>query len=194
MMLTEARYRAITGDTATNTVAITAAIELVVERLEDELHRELAEAERTEDMWPDRGGWLWPAHVPITACAEYVIDGHGLIGTFGPGWPDQTGKVSVTYTGGWVERSANPDATNRLPTYIEDDLAWNARTLLHPDTSATQYPQGATSVRLGDAAVTFGADGPPRPGSVMQWSRKTLAHRHTVVRSGGSDYRTTVWL
>jgi hypothetical protein len=189
MLLTEARYQAITGDRATNQVAFTAAVELAVERLEDALDRGLAEEERLEDMWPDRGGWLWPRCTPITVCADYTIDGDGLIGTFGPSWPDQTGKVAVTYTGGWVERSANPSAANRLPTYIEDDLAWATWALLHPDASAARYPAGATSVRLGDASVSFGPDGAPRPGTGIKWCRRTLSHRARTVGSAGDRRR-----
>lgn len=189
MLLTAARYQAITGDKATNQIAVTAAVELATERLEDALGRELASAERTESLWPDRGGWLWPTVTPITACADYTIDGNGLIGVFGPGWPDETGRVPVTYTGGWVERSANPSAANRLPTYIEDDLAWATWALLHPDTSATQYPAGATAVRLGDASVTFGPDGPPRPGTGIKWSRRTLAHAARTIGSAGDPRR-----
>ncbi|MBP8949638.1 MAG: hypothetical protein KBG73_12420, partial [Candidatus Promineofilum sp.] len=36
---------------------------------------------------------------------------------------DLPATVSVTYTGGWVERTANPSATNRLPVSLEYDLA-----------------------------------------------------------------------
>jgi hypothetical protein len=189
MLLTITRYRAITGDTATESVAVSAAIEeaeelLAEELLGDTLDRELEEAERTETLWPTRDGYLWPTCVPIVAAANYTIDGDGLVGTFGPGWPNESGSVAVLYTGGWVERSANPTATNRLPAYIERDLAFAAHALTAP--SPNQYPAGATSVRLGDAAVTFGPDGAPRPGAdAVRWSRATLRHRARTTRGAG---------
>lgn len=186
-LVTVARYRAITGDTATADVAVTARMEDAEDLLIDALGRELASEERTERMWPDRGGWLWPKCTPITAATGYTIDGHGLIGVFGPAWPDETGAVDVVYTGGWVERSANPLAANRLPVYIEHDLAWATYALINPDTNVTGYPAGAVSVRLGDAAVTFGPDGPPRPGTAaVKWSRRTLRHRHSTARGVGA--------
>lgn len=187
-LLTVVRYRAITGDTATSDGTVTARVEDAEDLLIDALGRELASEERTETMWPDRGGHLWPTCTPISIATGYTIDGHGLIGVFGPAWPDQTGAVSVTYTGGWVERSANPTAANRLPVYIEHDLAWATYALVSPDTAAAQYPAGAVSVRLGDAAVAFGPDGPPRPGAAaVKWSRRTLRHRHSTVRGVGDQ-------
>jgi len=183
-LVTVARYRLITGDTTSLAASVVDAIALAEELLADALCRPLASAERTEKMWPDAEGRLWPSATPITAAGSYTIDGNGLIGVFGPGWPDTTGAVSVVYTGGWVERTANPGAANALPTCIEADLAWVAKSLVAPDASATQYPAGATSVRLGDAAVTFGPDGPPRPGvASVRWSRPTLRYRYHTVRS-----------
>lgn len=184
MLVTVDRYRAITGDVATATVAVSAAIEDAEDLLADALGRELASAERTERLWPTRDGYLWPSCVPITA-STYTIDGNGLYGTFGPAWPDHTGAVSVTYTGGWVERTANPGAVNALPAYIERDLAFAAQRLATPETN--DYPVGATSVRLGDAAVTFGPDGAPRPGvDGVKWSRMTLRWRHSTMRGSGT--------
>jgi hypothetical protein len=185
-LLTEARYRAITGDTTTLASAVAEAVAEATDLLIDALGREVASAVRTERLQPTRDGWVWPSVVPITVAEGYTIDGYGLIGPFGPAWPDETGRVSITYTGGWVERTANPSATNRLPAYIERDLAYAASALIHaaPATASSTYPAGATSVRLGDAAVTFGPDGAPRAGTnVVTWSRRTLRHRNTTVRS-----------
>jgi len=182
-LVTEDRYRAITGDQASDSVSVTAAIESAEDLLADELGRELASAERTETLWPTRDGYVWPSCVPITVATGYEIDGDGLTGVLGPGWPDSTGSVEVTYTGGWVERTANPTAAHRLPSYIERDLAFAAQSLLDPSPSA--YPVGATSVRLGDAAVTFGSDGAPRRGGDVHWSRATLRHRYRTTRGTG---------
>lgn len=182
-LVTIARYRAITGDTASHSVEVSAKLELAGELLADALDRELEEAERTETLWPTRDGWLWPSCVPLVSCASHTIDGDGLHGgVFGMTWPDETDAVTVTYTGGWVERSANPSAANRLPAYIEADIANAAQQLLGAGT-ASAYPAGATSVRLGDAAVTFGPDGAPANGiDAVKWSRRTLRHRSSTVR------------
>jgi hypothetical protein len=182
-LVTIARYRAITGDTATDAVTASAAIELAEELLADVLDRELASVERTETLWPTRDGYVWPSCVPITVATGYTIDGDGLVGVLGPAWPDITGSVDVTYTGGWVERTANPTAPNRLPSYLERDLAFAARALVAPEVA--QYPAGATSVSLGDASVSFGPDGAPAPGSGVRWSRATLRHRSRTTRGAG---------
>lgn len=188
-LLTEARYRAITGDTTTAASAVEDAIEEAEAILADALQRELAEDERTEKLVPTRDGYLWPSCTPITVATGYMIDGYGLAGSFGPAWPDETGRVEVTYTGGWVERTANPSVTNRLPVCIERDLAYAAASIIvaEPVTTTSPYPVGATSVRLGDAAVIFGADGAPRRGSdTVVWSRRTLAYRARTIRGAGS--------
>ena len=184
-LLTVARYRAITGDTATDAVSVSAAIEEAEELLADALGRELEEADRTETLWPTRDGYLWPSCVPIVSATGYRIEGDGLVGTFGPGWPDETGAVSVPYRGGWVERTANPTAANRLPAYIERDLAFAAYALKDP--TPNTYPAGATQVQLGDASVSFGPGGAPRPGvDDVQWSRPTLRHRYRTTRGTGT--------
>lgn len=181
MLITVASYQAITGDTATSAAAVTAKIERAEDLLGEALGRPdaIESAERTETMRVDRAGRLHPLAVPITVATGYTIDGNTL--EAGSPWPDQYGNVTVAYTGGWVERSANPSATNRLPAYIETDIAWAAYALLFPPPPPTSILPGATSVRLGDAAVNFGPDGPPRPGlTAIRWSRQTLKHRRRL--------------
>lgn len=186
-LLTAARYRALTGDETTATAKVEAKIAIAESLLAEALGRTgLEEAEYTEVLYPTRDGYLWPAHLPIVSCTGYTIDGHGLYGTFGPAWPNTTGGVTVTLTGGWVERSANPTAANRLPVYIEVDLAEAAQTLLAVGTTS-QFPEGATSVRLGDAAVTFGPDGAPSSGlDSVRWSSMTLKWKAGAVRGAGA--------
>lgn len=180
MLITVAYYELVTGDHDSADEAITARVEHATDLLAEALDRPVVQAERTERLWPDRAGNLWPRAVPIVAATGWTIDGHRLYGGFAP---DETGAILVTYTGGWVERTANPDATNRVPAYVAEDLAWATHALLHPPEASTDVPAGATSVRLGDAAVTFGPDGPPRPGlTAIRWSRRTLSHRHQLAR------------
>lgn len=201
LIVTVERYQAITGDHSHDMPSVSARLEEAQDLLEEALDRPLLEAVRTERLTPTRDGYLWPRCVPILTATGYVVDGHGLKGSFGPPWPDEAGQVAVTYTGGWVERSANPSATNRLPAYIERDIAFAAFALFtyEPDAAGRDmtsqaFPAGATSVRLGDAAVTFGPDGPPRPEDLIQWSRRTLAWRHhTVLGAGAPEPFTSSW-
>lgn len=185
-LVTIARYRALTGDAAGTDPAVSAAIEDATHRLEERLDRPLCEASRTEPVYADRCARVYPHAIPITAAPGYTIDGYSLIG-FWP-WPqfDLIGPNTtpvITYTGGWVERSANPTASNRLPTFMEDDIAWAAYALLHPTTADdAAYPVGATSVTLGDASVSFGPGGAPPPNRTgIRWSRQTLQYRYERV-------------
>lgn len=177
-LLTAARYEAITGDRST--VSVSALADEALDLLEEDLGRPLESAERTERMWPDREGWLWPRAVPITVAAGWTIDGDALrAGTFGVNpWPSSSEALSVTYTGGYVERSTNPDATNRLPAYIERDLAWAVYVLANPDAIQASLPRGATSVSVGDISVSFERGvGGSVDNRRIRWSRSTLRHR-----------------
>ncbi|QQS25155.1 MAG: hypothetical protein IPM43_01825 [Actinomycetota bacterium] len=176
-LVTVARYRAITGDTATTASTVTARIEDAVDLLEEVLDRPLESAERTEALTPTRDGKLWPRAVPVTDPGDYTVDGLALKGgMFG------STTFTVTYTGGWVEPSADPSATNRLPVCIEEDLAWAAHALIHPG-PGLDVPAGATSVQLGDVSVSFRGGAPGVNRSGIRWSRRTLAYRYRVTRS-----------
>lgn len=183
MLVTVARYRVITGDETSGASAVSDAILDATAMLEEELGRPLEEAERIEAMRPAANGRLYPLATPIESVAGgYTIDGSTLFsGPFYGPYPDPitgTSVVTVTYTGGYVERTANPTAANRLPVHVERDIAVAARRLLStPVLSAV--PSGATSVRLGDAAVTFGDDNPDGGGEAQigGWSAMTLRLR-----------------
>lgn len=182
MILTVDSYRSITGDTTTAASAVSARIEEAIEILEDYLDRPLESDERTESMRPDRHGRLWPRATPITDSGDYEADGLALIGTLP--WPqgfiDSTTAIDVTYTGGWTEAT--------LPSSIARDLAFAAYRLEHPPSiDTTTYPAGATSVRLGDAAVTFGASGAGAVGTGdtdSWWSRRTKSYRYAPIHTG----------
>lgn len=186
-LVTFARYQSITGDVDTPEYLVSARIEYAVELLEDELGRPLASAERTETLWPTRDGRLWPQATPITDPGDYQVDGLALYSSPFPavfGFVEGT-AIDVTYTGGWVERSANPVAANRLPTCIERDLAYAAKALGDPGTgSLAGLPAGAIVASVGDVAVTFGPGGAGAASeSQVRWSRETLAYRYTRVGS-----------
>jgi hypothetical protein len=164
---------------------VTALIEEAIELLEEDLVRPLAAIERTETMYPDRAGWLWPTALPIQVAEDWTIDGHALRGGSWPASDLLTGcqsSLSVTYTGGYVERTANPDAANRLPLCIERDIAWAAYALGNPDAVLSSLPAGANAVSVGDISISF-AGGVSGSGDDLriQWSRRTLRYRRRSV-------------
>jgi hypothetical protein len=174
VILTVDSYRSITGDTTTAASAVSARIEEAIELLEDYLDRPLESDERTESLRPDRHGRLWPRATPITDGGTYEVDGLALIGTLP--WPrgfiDSTTAIEVTYTGGWTEAT--------LPPSIARDLAYVAYKLEHPPAlGVSDYPEGATSVRLGGASSSTVA------GSTDSWwSRRTRSYRYAPIHTG----------
>jgi hypothetical protein len=194
MIVTVATYREITEDTTTLDTLVSARLEDAVDRLEELLDRPLEQASRSELMIPMRDGTLMPRANPVIAAPSgWIVDGNVLIGGVLIAWPDPLNPLipgpTLTYTGGWVERNANPNATNRLPWSIVEDLCWYAWHLGQTRrTAAIAAPAGATSVRLGDAAVTFGPNGAPAPSSAASrycWSATTLAYRYRPQRGAG---------
>lgn len=183
MILTVERYRSITGDEATAASAVSARIEEAVELLEEYLDRPLESGEQTEVVRPDRRGHLWPKATPITDGGDYTIDGLALVGA--SPWPftftDPATSLTITYTGGWT--------ADTLPGCIARDLAYAAYRLEHPPAlGVSDFPEGATSVRLGDAAVSFGPGGAPSSsvaGSTdAWWSKRTRSYRYAAVHTG----------
>lgn len=185
-LVTVATYRLTTGDHTTDPVTVSALIEQAQDDLADALDRPLEHGSYTETLHPTRDGYLWPKATPITAATGYTIDGLGLRGRFLGILSDQilgggSCGVSVEYSGGWVERTADPAAANRLPKCIETDLCWAAHAM-REQAATSAVPAGARSVSLGDASVTFGPDGAPRPGDArVVWSRRTLGYRYRVI-------------
>jgi len=179
-LLTVARYVTITGDDTTDPGTASARIEDAEAELEEVLDRPLAEAERTEAMRPDRGGMLWPKATPIDEATGYIVDGVGLRADNAgivPSFVSGSTTVSVTYTGGWTAAT--------VPRSIERDLAWATYALLNPDTlrERAAMPSNATSVRLGDVGITFGAGGANALGDIaIQWSQRTLSYRYSPPR------------
>lgn len=185
-LVTVARYRTITGDHDSAASAIEERLVDAADLLADDLGRPLEEAERTEAVWADRDGRLYPAATPIVDAPGWTIDGVTLTGrTIWGSWFGEDGEtVTVTYTGGWVERSGNPTAPNRLPVCIERDLAWCAFRLGQPtNTALVTLPAGVDQVRLGDAALsTTSPTGlNVAAASVAAWSAETLRYRRRTV-------------
>lgn len=177
-----ARYRIVTGDIASADALVASALAEATELLEDTLQRKLGQQSITERLLPDNLGRLYPTVTPIISAPQFQVWGNMLVGGpffTTPGFILYDDRVQVTYVGGYVERTANLAATNRLPVHVERDLCWAARKLLTmPDVAAalSVIPVGATSVRLGDAAVTYGPDGAPDLSELIEdiWSDNTL--------------------
>lgn len=195
-LVTVERYQAITGDTATPSPAVSARLEDATDLLEGELGgRLLRHATRTETMYVDRQGRVYPKALPITDGGAYTIDGATLRGPFPTAWPDLVSgpvdSLSITYSGGYVERTANPSAVNRLPVFVEADIAWQAYYLGHPEaaTGLVGVPAGALNVALGDAQVSSSvtAGGIQRGATAVTagvWSPQTLRLRRRRVGIG----------
>lgn len=183
LLVTVARYQVITGDTSTAASAASAAIEDATSLLSEDLGRPeaLKSEERTEAMHVGEDGMLRPLAVPVTVAAGYDFDTAAIFGASPDSIPfrgleasELPATVSVTYTGGWVERSANPTAANALPLSLEYDIAHAAYHLCHAG-APVAVPAGASSVSLGDASVSYGPSGAPSGATgAISWSRKTL--------------------
>lgn len=171
-LVTLARYRTITGDTASASGIVNAALADAQTDLEEELDRPLESAERTERLriYPSHrhGLVVWPSAQPVTDAGDLTIAGNAVYGASPLGSPllggEDVGFASVTYTGGYT--------TSTVPRCIEQDIAWNARQRI---AAQAPVPVGATAVSLGDASVSFGAGG--ARGVSGNWSRQTLRYR-----------------
>lgn len=180
-MITAARYAALTGDDATAGGDVDDAVVDATDLLEEYLGRTLTYGEHTETLIPDREGRLWPRVTPIAEAEGWTVDGLALLGTrLGWYWGEDT--VEVTYTGGWDDARDPDPAAPALPLHLQLDIAQAAYRLLHP-TIATdvQIPAGATSVRLGDAAVSGKSLG--GVSSDSWWSAKTRGYRYAPLGS-----------
>lgn len=179
-LLTIVRYQSFTGDTTTASAVVWPAILEAQELLEDELGRigllEDDGDDKTERLriYDDNvlGGVVYPTAVPITDPGDYTQVGAGLTGAAPDGGPylwavPEERYATVVYQGGYDD--------DTVPAYMARDLAFAAYQLLHADT-LVGIPAGATSVRLGDAAITYAS---PTSGgtSGISWSKQTLRHR-----------------
>lgn len=152
-----ADYRVHTGDQDSPASAVTAALVEGQSLLEEHLRRLLESTSRTNDFPIHADGRVYPNAYPITS-ASLTIDGRALLGAEADSGPF-TGvfesttpkRATVTWTGGFTPTT--------LPVTLEHAIYELAEAKV---TGAEPVPVGATSVRLGDAAVTF--DGPTSGG------------------------------
>lgn len=172
MLVTYARYLAITGDGTSDPGQVEEALADAQALLEDTLRRPLESGERTERLRV-LDGLVYPAATPITDAGDLTVEGDALTGASPSsllgGVFDSTDHATVTYTGGFT--------ADTVPACIERDIAWAAHGLVRP-LVASGVPVGATSVRLGDAAVTFAK--PASGGVQVGWSPQTLRYRRRL--------------
>lgn len=178
-LLTYQRYLAITGDTTSASATILDRISEAQELLEEELGRvgflEDDGQDKTERLLIQAdsalGFVVYPSAIPITDPGDYTQAGAVLAGASPDAVPSPFSSAgqwaTVTYRGGYTPAT--------VPASIERDLAWAAYHLARPSL-VTSVPAGATSVRLGDAAVTYAQ---PAGGGMhgVSWSKPTLRHR-----------------
>lgn len=190
MLVTTSRYTVITGDATTAASAVSGALTDAQALLEEHLRRPLEKKARTETMRVEQDGKLYPRVTPIVTITtpaglqhfEGVIYGglpdssQGFVGFFPPVDPP---TLAVTYTAGFDGAETDPEAATYLPRDIEAAIAWAAYARLRPSDFAS-LPAGATSVRLGDAAVTYKAGGTGVldrqivwPASVRKYARRS---------------------
>lgn len=181
-VLSVARYRVLTKDSTTAEALVSAKIDEAEELLAEALGRPLGYATRTERCWLDHAGWAWPTARPIASVVGYTVDGHGVPNVVRSGSDllidTCSNYADLVYTGGWEARDAEtPHVGHELPATVEADLAMCVAWLLArvPDVSVHT---GAQAVRVGDVAVSYGAEGAPAPGESYPWSKATRRHRY----------------
>lgn len=161
------QYRRITHDTSSAeddvTEQLDAAEELVAEylrrpgRFVHGTYTDRLRLYRAENAYD--GAWVvYPVATPVTAATGLtVLNPRTIAGVSPDGGPFLEGLVgsgtqpyaTVTYSGGWTAET--------LPEAVRREIAKAAR--LGLDSITSTIPAGATSLRLGDAAVGFGPGG-----------------------------------
>jgi hypothetical protein len=168
VLVSTARYRTITLDTTSPDASVTAALVEAQDMVEEEVRRPGAleyAANRTETLRLYRDGRVYPHAIPVwsvPATATYEVEDTSTLASVGPDgepwveWikPPLYPVGTVIYTGGWkaADASGVTDA-EKVPRKLERAIANLARAMVNGSTA--DVPDGATSVRLGDAAVTF---------------------------------------
>lgn len=164
--VTLAQYVTHTGDTVSPSATVEANLAVAERMVEDYLRRELASAERSEEMkvWPN--GLVYPKHVPVTsvqASARYEVKNEAIIKYVTPddlvsevvgnwsdpddGYPHSRPTATVTYVGGWTSET--------MPVSIVRVVALAAQALTVPGTAPKL---GVKQASVGDVSVTYAND------------------------------------
>lgn len=171
-LVTVDRYLTLTGDQAHGPSEIQDALDDAQVAIEEYLRRPLTSQARTETLRIYRGNRVYPSATPISAATDYDIVGNALVGATADEGPvfitdvsDYPQRATVTYTGGYTAAT--------LPKVLERAIADTAYDALNPSSSSASFPAGATSVRLGDAAVTF-ARPTSAPGTLSAGTKQSI--------------------
>lgn len=159
-LLTVARYRILTLDTTSADSAASAAIADAEDLVAEYLRRPLEQAERIETLPISRAGKVYPSATPVAELGGddtgLTLEGDVVIGASpdaaGSAWlgsGDATPHATITYTGGWT--------ADTLPKAVERAIALAAHHQIRSNPALV--PAGATSVRVGDVAVSYGPGG-----------------------------------
>jgi hypothetical protein len=179
-------YRRLARDTKTAQGDATDAIEDATDQLEDFLQRKIRLGTYTERLriYYDElatgvfgpAGTVFPSATPITDISAlgqgpYITTDGLAIKSVNPD-TDQVGLfgvssafdrwATVTYTGGW--------ATDACPMTLQRHICLLARAMCSTLVPTIAVPDGATSVRVGDVAMTFGD--PANVGAVLSPAAK----------------------
>ena len=186
VLVTVERYQLLTGDTDTASARVEQALTDATGLLADALGRpSVLYGTHTESLHlyahPVTGvAMAFPNVVPVHSEANgltvqddvvYGASPDSVPGSFEAFGAPPT-AATLTYTAGWKSDGTGRAAT---PAGVESDVVWAAYRLLRP-TDQVSVPVGATSVRLGDASITYATPRQPGVASVA-WSRPTLAWR-----------------
>lgn len=168
-LLSIERYRQLTADTTTDDDVVTQAIADATGLIEAELGRDLESAERIETVMVERlynglDERCYPSVTPITEVPDgWTIHGNAVTTGSSLGFGDLPGPffsdefaytVDLTYTGGWTAEN--------LPMPLVFAIARVARNLTTIGVGALAFsgaPEGATTIKVGDVSVGFGASG-----------------------------------
>lgn len=163
------RYVVLSGDTATASASVEAAIVEAEGLVIEFLRRPLAEGTYTDHLFVEYDGFVYPKAVPIASVpvsASYEVYDTVAIRNVDSGIGDFTvegyertvpgsyqvhrPKAAVTYTGGWTSAS--------LPFSVARTIARLAYAIANPR-PLSDDSGGATSKSLGDASVSYGPGG-----------------------------------
>ncbi len=148
-LVTIARYRSVTGDTATLDATVQTALTDAENTVEAYLGRPLAATDRVETVSIFSNGRGYPQVTPVTSItspATTTNNGYAMTFSAVTDWDDPPyGATTVTYSGGWT--------ASTIPFVIVQVICALANAQVIPTVSAV--PAGATSFSAGELSVSY---------------------------------------
>lgn len=191
MIVDEAMYRDVTGDTFTDQDKVLRMLARAQSRAEEITERKFDKIERTETVIVESDGLSWPAAYPVESVSvpstATVSDDKISIRTGQATWIDALSGLfpygvdadrpvaAITYVGGW---GAPVDGVGEAPTELTDAICELAHRYCEP-ANTTTVPAGATSLGSRGQSVSGGRLGGSSsiPGPLRATIRKFL-HVH----------------